>query len=91
MQGGSGSIEGLTVQLEELRQAAGDGRVSRQLRVPFQEVPGGVLGLLEEGRVAGQVSHLQGREAVLALSEEVPGPPQAQVLLGNLGRRKVTT
>ena len=52
--------------LKQLPGALGDKRVVLQARVPVQQRPGGLLGLLQQGHVPAQIRHLQGRQAVLA-------------------------
>ena len=72
---GAFSVQGVCLLGEEVRHPLRRGGAGAKLRVLRQQLPGGGLGLLEEQGVAAQVRHLQPRQAVLALAEEVAGAP----------------
>ena len=79
--------------MEQLPDTLQQGAVLRsgEVLVPAQQCSGGGLGLLQQLHIAGQIRNFQGRQAVLALAEEVAGATQVQVLLRNfkavIGRR----
>ena len=65
------SVQGVRLPGEEVRHPLRRGGAGAKLRVLCQQLPGGGLGFLEEQGVAPQVRHLQPRQAVLPLAEEV--------------------
>jgi len=56
----------------------------QQVGVIVKEGEGGVLGVLEEGHIAGEVGDLEGGETMLALAEEIAWAAEPEVLLGDL-------
>ena len=58
------------------------GRVVGKLRIGAQKGLCRLLSLFQKGHIAGEIRHLQGRQAVLASAKEVAGTAKAQILLG---------